>query len=173
MSVRQASTAVQEDREHIVREGLTMALYMAIVLLAVLAGAEPSVADVEDELPRLIPGTAIGLMLAHVFAFSLSHVTVMDAGGVSRRGERLETIGAMLTGAVAVVAVAEAPLLLIDDIARAATWASMFLVAVIAATAWYAARTAGSSRRRALGYTAAVVVAATAVVAVKSLLGGH
>ncbi len=161
-------------RRELVGEALTMALYVAIVLLAVLAGVGPHLIEVQDELPRLLPGTGIGLVLAHVFAFSLSHVAVTQSpGSIVHRGERLQSIGAMLLGAGVVLVVAELPLLLVDDIERAALWSELLLAGVIGGTAWSAARSAGSSRRRAATYTAFIVLVAAAVVSIKTALGGH
>lgn len=163
------------DQAHLRFEALTMALYLSIVLLALLASTGPYLFDIGDQLPVLIPSTAFGLVLAHVFAFSLSHAAVSNTphGMRTRLRHRLHSVGAMFAGALAVVLLAEIPVLLVDDIKRATLWSELLLSAVIGATAWYADRAAGSSRAHAAVYTGVIVVISMVLVTIKSALGGH
>jgi hypothetical protein len=55
-----------------VRDGVEIAVYLSVVLAALILGFEDSL-DVPGEL-LLIWGTSIGLTLAHVFAFRLALV---------------------------------------------------------------------------------------------------
>ena len=101
-----------DDRErHVRREGLTMALYVSITLLAALtlaAGEDTADSDVL----AIVWGTTVGLALAHWFAFSLA-VRLLDPmaddSGVKQQ------LVAQLSAAAVVAVVASVPVLLLPN----------------------------------------------------------
>ena len=106
MSVRGDSAT----RQVLVREALASGLYVAIVLVgAVVAVPTGSLPD-DVEMAFLVLGSAVGLVLAHWFAFRLaSHVA--EAGYRSKAD--IQEGAAQLAGGVAVAAVAAVPFLVL------------------------------------------------------------
>jgi hypothetical protein len=142
------------------REALTMALYVSLSQLAVMA-ALPSSA----EAAVVIALTSVGLILAHRLAFRLSS-RLVDQGRLSAAS--LELLGAQLAGGLAVTVVAVVPVALLPapyDIRVA----QMLLLAFVAVVGYASARAAGHSRGRAVVEVASVVAAATLVLWVKAL----
>jgi hypothetical protein len=73
-------TAAEADhvhRDQLRKEGWTMALYVAICLIAALTALE-NVMAVPGHIIGLIWGTTVGLALAHVFAFRVAGRLVHD-----------------------------------------------------------------------------------------------
>jgi hypothetical protein len=66
------------DPDHLRKEGWTMALYVAICLIAALT-ALANVTAVPGHIIGLVWGTTVGLAVAHVFAFRLLVVWSMTA----------------------------------------------------------------------------------------------
>ena len=168
MESRRQSRFLGLDRdaiEQIEREALTMVMYLAIVILAVhLARGDDATAS-EDV--ALIWGTAVGLGLAHLFAYDLAAVFAQKSG--ITREELLSSLG-MVAAVVATSVVAILPYLFIGDTDDAATMSSAALGGLIGLTAYSAARRVGANRSRALLMTFAAVGLAAAVVVVKFLL---
>lgn len=164
-----AATA-HDHREEIVKEAATMALYVAVCLLAALAVASEADLDHRPKILAVVWGTTIGLALAHWFAFRLSARLV--SGGEIRRTDAEISI-AQLAGSVVVAILATIPVVLFDGAdaqLEATTWV---VVGVIAAIGFLVARASGASGLRSLVYTAAVLTVAAAVVVTKNALGGH
>src|SRR5512145_2782577 len=93
------------DPEHVVelrKEAYTMALYVAICLLAALI-ALPGAGAAGVHVIGIIWGVSVGLALAHWFAFRVS-ARLIGAGRV--RGHDLESAAAQLLGAGAVAVLA-------------------------------------------------------------------
>ena len=80
-----------------VREAVTMALYVGVVLAAEFVAVEEHAVD-ELSTVAVIWGTAVGVALAHVFAFNLA--ARLFAGGRLARGTR-RAVWAQLASAAA------------------------------------------------------------------------
>ncbi len=158
------------QHEHAVelrKEALTMALYVAICLLAALI-ALPE-AGVGVHVAGIIWGVTIGLAVAHWFAFRLS-ARVVGAGRV--RQHDVESASAQIAGAVTVAVLASVPVLLFpEDIERRLV--EWLLSAFIALVGFAVARGGGASRPRAMIYAALVLILAVAIAVVKNALAGH
>ena len=147
-------------------EALTMALYLAIVLLAESVALQAYSADAA-EIVATSWGTAIGLVLAHLFAFTLS--TRLVAGGhVEAAAWRSE--GAQFVAAVIVALVATLPFLFVSE-GTALNISGSLLAVLIGGTGFESARARGARVPRALLIGAASLLAAAIVVAVKAALG--
>ena len=155
-------------RQERIREGVTMALYISLSLLAVMLALPRDAGPSSAESPATVVFlTSIGLILAHQLAFRLS-------ARLAHRGRlhaaHLDLLAAQLVGGLAVTAVAVAPLLLIQG--RAGVIVSeLVLLAFIAGAAYTAARMVPHSRLRSLAFTAGIVAIALGVLWVKSLVG--
>jgi FtsH-binding integral membrane protein len=157
----------REHRRERVREGVTMALYISLSLLAVLVALPPALDPGAGARPALtLFLTSLGLILAHALAFRLS-ARLVHRGALP--AAQLELLAAQLAGGLAVTAVAVAPVLLLGgpDGVRAAEW---LLLAFVAVVGYLAARAVPLSRPRALAYVAAVVALTLGVLLVKSLV---
>jgi hypothetical protein len=94
----------------VIRESVTMALYITISLLAVLAAQPPGDRSVIGVL-GIIWGTTLGLSLAHWLAFRLA--ARLFSGSVLDRHDRV-AMAAQGVSAVGVATLASAPLLVAD-----------------------------------------------------------
>ena len=167
MTDRSASTAHRtEARIEAKREGVTMGLYLAIVILAEASALDSSGVGA-DATAAAIWGTAIGLALAHVFAFDLS--ARVFARGRPHRSTQLST-AAQVIAAVAVAALATLPFLVFSR-AVAFTISGLLMAAVIGVTGFAAARAGGHGHGRALVVAIGTLVLGAVIVAVKSGLG--
>lgn len=152
------------------REFVASALYMALVLMAVL------IALPEDRLPTgwallsVLVGTAVGLTLAHWVAFRLA-AQLAEETGVSPASAAREA-GAQVAGGALAAVVASVPLLLLDGSA-AVTGAFIVLAAMVALAGADVGRLRGWSWPHSILAGLAVLVVALAVVVVKSALGHH
>ncbi len=159
---------VDEHGWELRREALTMALYVAICLMAGFI-AIPVSAIEHTNVVGLIWGVTIGLALAHWFAFRVS-ARMVGAGTV--RSSDVELAGAQLLGAAGVAAVVSVGVLLLPDSAEF-EGAGYLLAALISLTGYAVARNAGATRVRAVVYALVVLVGAVAIAVVKNLLAGH
>jgi hypothetical protein len=153
-----------ETTRSAVREGVTMALYVAISLLAVLIGLP---AGTLTEPVREIFFTALGLLMAHTIAFQLSARFTRQGQLIADHARRL---GAQLVGGLSVTALAIVPVYLSPD-AMGVALAELLLLGLVALTGYAAARSIPISRIRAVAYVVGVVVATLAVLWVKLLVG--
>jgi hypothetical protein len=157
------------SRVPVVREFVTAALYVAIVLLALLAALPRDRILVEGSaIGGLLVGSAVGLVVAHWLAFRLAvHLTSPDR--VSAHDATAEA-AAQIAGGLAVGLIAAAPFVLTEP--EPALLLSLLLLAALPALAGAAiARLRGRSWVTA-AITAVVVLAMTAiVVGVKNALG--
>jgi hypothetical protein len=159
--------AMSSHRQEALREGVTIALYVCIVL-------EAEFVSIGSYLPArrtaiaLIWGTTIGLTLAHLFAFDLA--ARLFSGG--RTAGARAAVWAQLMGAAAIAAVGTLPFLVfsVEVALRVAAW---LIGAVVGWTAYEVALASGARRARALAYGIAVLVVAELVVNVKVLISGH
>ena len=162
-----SETSGHEDAAELRKEALTMALYVAICLLAALAAVSEETAS--DHVFALVWGTTLGLALAHWFAFRVSARFV--AQGRLRRADAFVSV-AQLIGALAVTMLATVPILVLPasvelDVVK------VLLACFIGVVGCGVARTSGAGLGRSLAYAALLVVVAGLVVAAKIALGGH
>lgn len=145
-----------------VREAVTMVLYVCIVLAAeFVAGGH----DVQSErfAVEVIWGTAVGLALAHVFAFNLA-ARLLIGGHLSP--EVRTAAWAQLAAAAALALIVTIPFVLFS--LRPALRVDAFLVAGLIGVAAYAAsRSSGAGRKRSLVDGLVALGIAVVVVSVK------
>lgn len=148
------------------KEGYTMALYIAVCLLAALL-ALPETAS--NHLIGLVWGITIGLAAAHFFAFRVS-ARLVGAGRLHARD--VELAAAQLTGAAAVAALATIVMIVFpaeteDDAAELA------LSGFIGCIGFVVARRGGAGTVKAIAYGLAVLVLAVGIALLKNALSGH
>jgi len=142
-------------RSHLVREASTMVLYVSVVAIAVLAAIPEEhfahgrvTGPVGGALLAIVWGTAVGLAIAHWFAFRVA--------APAFRGEsptRLDAqIGlAQLAGAIFVAAISSLPVLLLNDVRAQETTGDVPAV-IIGVIAYFIARASGRKQLPALFY---------------------
>jgi hypothetical protein len=150
----------------IVRESLTMGLYITISLLAVLA-AKPHGGGTVAVL-TLIWGTTLGLILAHWLAFQLT--ARLFAGSRLPSHDRITMVG-QAVAALGVACLASVPVLLHANAGPALSRG--VLAGLIGLFAFGAARYHGGSGGRATAYALIVVAIALTVAIGKYLLTGY
>jgi hypothetical protein len=152
----------------VLQEGVTMALYLAIVLYASIVALPDQ--DRLEPLPStgLIWGTTIGLTLAHQFAFSVS--APMVAGHGRGRRER-QMLAAQGLAAIGVAALVSLPVIFLSVDAGYEA-AEAVLTAIIGVAAFASSRRAGASLGRALLLTGVLLAVAAGIVAIK-VAAGH
>lgn len=161
--------AHHEHRLEQIKEAATMALYVAICLLAALTVASHQELAQQSTVLKVIWGTTLGLALAHWFAFRLSS-RLVAAGTVRRTDAELAT--AQFAGSLVVAALATVPAVVFDgdtrlDITR---WT---VAAFIALVGFLVARSSGASTFRSACYASTVTVVALVIVVLKNALVGH
>jgi hypothetical protein len=151
------------------KEAFTMALYVAVCLLAALA-AVPGAPDRRDvSVLVVIWGTTVGLALAHWFAFGLSARLV--AAGTVRRHDAAAVVS-QLVGAAAVAVLATAPVVLLPE-ASELHLVRYTLAGFIGAVGFAVARSSGATTSRAAVYAGLVLILAVTIAGLKHVLGGH
>jgi hypothetical protein len=145
-----------------------MALYVCIVLAAEFVAVSDLAVD-EPSTIGVIWGTAIGVALAHVFAFNLA--ARLFAGG-RVPAETRRAAWSQLAAAAAVSAILTLPFLVLS-LEPAVEASGFLLAALIGATAYVASREAGAGRVRSVVDGLVVLAIAMAVVSVKVGLSGH
>ena len=144
-----------------------MALYVSVVLMGAIATIPAKDLDEDVEVAAVIWGSALGLALAHWFAFNAS-AHLFRGEGINH--EELAEGAWEAFAALGVAVVATVPLLLLDTTAAAAV-SLIALAAVVTFVAYVASRHGGLSRPRALLRGAVTVVLAAIVAALKIWLG--
>jgi hypothetical protein len=147
------------------RESVTMALYIAIVLLAEAVPLQTYDLDT-GEVIGTYWGSTIGLAIAHVYAFTLS-ARLFSQGHIT--GSEQRAIVTQLVAAAGVAFVATIPFVFLDGDA-AFNLSGSLLAILIGATGFEAARAGGAPIRRAILIGAVTLVVAAIVVAVKATL---
>ena len=145
-----------------------MALYVGVVLAAEFVAVEEHAVD-ESSTVAVIWGTAIGVALAHVFAFNLA--ARLLAGGSNTPHTR-RAVWAQLATAAAVASVVTVPFFFLP-LGPALDAAGFLLAALIGVTSFLASRAAGASRIRSLVDGLIALAVAMAVVSVKVGLSDH
>jgi hypothetical protein len=169
-------TVRSPEHAEIVREAVTMVLYVSVVEIAELAalpaqhvGGGKVEGPVGAQLLAIIWGTAVGLAIAHWFAFRLA--------GRAFRGDRvtgLDTrIGiAQILAAMFVAAVSSLPVLLFDDV-RAQEFTGVVPAILIGIVGYLIARETRRSRFAAALYGFTALAVGLLVATVKGALAAH
>jgi hypothetical protein len=156
------------DEVELRKEAFTMALYVAICLLAALAAVEEETA--QDHVFEIVWGTTIGLAVAHWFAFRVSARLV--AAGTVRRHDALSAL-AQLVGALAVALLATVAALILPTSAAEIDVVVFVLACFIALVGYAVARSSGANWGRSIAYGVTLLFVAGFVVVVKIALTGH
>lgn len=156
----------RDETFEVARESFTMALYLAIVLLAELSAWPVDVGDAAI-IVSAVWGTALGLAIAHWFAFSVS--TRILWGGHENRTDRLATAG-QLAAALVIATLASIPFAFGTG-ESAFTAASAILTVLIGIAGIRVARAGGASVVKTAVFAGAILVIAGVVVGVKAALG--
>jgi archaellum biogenesis protein FlaJ (TadC family) len=159
-------TEQDHGRRELVREAVTMALYISLSLIAVLVAVPKG-----DHVDGVVTATtlllsAVGLVLAHHVAFRLSS-RLVDHGLVTP--ESLRSLGAQMAGALPVAVVASLPPLLLRG--SAGTVLSEVLLVGFVAGVGYVAVRQSASRGRSILYVAGLVIAVALVIGLKTAVG--
>lgn len=165
MSTGEATHA--EDRLA-AREFFASALYMALVLLAVLVAVPTESVPPDESMLGLLIGSALGLTLAHWLAFRLAAHLTDDTGFGAQSAAR--EAAAQIGGGLAVAVLAAVPFVLLDGDA-ALSGALVVLAALPALTGLAIARLRGRSWLTSLVAAGVVLAIAVLVVVVKAALG--
>lgn len=155
----------ETERIEVLREGTTMALYISLSLLAVMA-AVPT-ADAGSELALTVLLTSVGLVLAHQLAFRMSSRLFAEGSRLGSVAPRI--LMAQLAGGAAITLLAILPLVLFGPSSYRVSMALLLLFVLV--VGYLVARSAPVSRTRALAYDAVILVLVVAVVTVKTLVG--
>lgn len=152
-----------------VREGLTMALYVSLSLLAVMIAIPTPEEGHEAPDPALqLLLASVGLILAHLIAFQVS--SRLTRGGVLDR-EHTELVLAQLAGGITVTIVAVVPVAIVRG-PTGVRLSELALLLFIALVSYATARLgSGASRPRAVGYVLGVVALAGVVLVIKAAAG--
>ena len=168
------STQSPEHAE-IVREALTMVLYVSVVEIAELAALPEThvsghaTGPVSSELLAIIWGTAVGLAVAHWFAFRL--------GGHAFRGDRVTGLDtkvglAQIGAAMFVAAASSVPVLLFGDV-REQEFTGFVPALLIGIIGYLIARETGKNRIAAAVYGITALALGLLVATVKLALAAH
>jgi len=153
----------RDERAELAREALTMILYVSVVLLAALV-ALPD--DLQFDLLAVVWGTAVGLALAHWFAFRVS-ARLFGDGRLQFRDAQVAAV--QVLAAIVVALVASLPLLFTSDEAGAEV-ATIELAAVIGLAGYQTARRGGAGHGRAMAAGITTLALGGLVVMVKALV---
>lgn len=168
LSIDEANSSAHPRHDDSLHEGLTMALYISLSLLAVMVALPSELNPGEAIRPALVIFlTSLGLILAHTVAFRLS-TRLLNRGLLSPSNRGI--LAAQFAGGLAVTVVAVAPVLLFGS-PQGVEIAKYLLLGFVCLVGYAAARSAQVSRSRALLYVTTVVLAVLAVIWVKSLVG--
>jgi hypothetical protein len=157
----------ERERNEVVREAVTMALYVSLSQLAVLTALPLDQAAERATLAWTIALTSVGLVLAHQLAFRMSSRLITKGSALEPLAPRI--LRAQLVGGAVVTLLAVVPVLVLgtDAIRLSAALLLLFVMVV----GYAVARSAPASRLRSLAYVGGVVVLVGAVLAVKGLVG--
>jgi hypothetical protein len=165
-----------EARTEIFREAVTMVLYVSVVEIAELAAIPEEhfthgrvTGPVGTKLLAIVWGTAVGLAIAHWFAFRLAAPAFRG-----ERPTRLDTyVGlAQAGGAVFVAAVSSIPVLLLSDV-RAQETTGDVPALLIGVVGYLVARSTHRSRITSIVYGVTALALGVLVAVVKMRVAAH
>jgi hypothetical protein len=175
MPVEESAREV-EGRVEVLREAATMVLYVSVVEIAEFAALPEghfaharATGPVGGQLLAILWGTAVGLAIAHWFAFSIA---APGFRGESPSGRDVRIGLAQLGGAVFVAAVSSLPVLFFSDV-RAQETVGDVPALIIGIIGYFVARAAGKSRVPAVFYGVTALALGIVVALVKSMLAAH
>jgi hypothetical protein len=154
---------------HLRKEASTMALYVAVCLLAALTAAAENAAHGHVRVIGLVWGVPMGLAIAHLFAFRVSARLV--AHGTVEAGD-VEAAGAQLLGAAAVALLATVPVFLLPSTSELDA-VRLILAFSIALMGFLVAKESGAKTIRSVLYGVTTLIIATAIAVLKNVLSGH
>ena len=150
------------------REVTTMVLYVSIVLMGAVVTVPADDLDEGKVVAGVIWGAALGLAIAHWFAFTVaSHL--LRGEGIQR--EDLVEGGAEAAAALAVAVVATLPLLVLSDTSAAAV-SLIALAAIVTVVTYLVSRRGGLGRGKAV-LRGTITMAAAVLVAIVKIALGH
>lgn len=155
------------EREQI-REGVLMALYIGLSLLAVLVvSPSPDAEDTAREVAGTVFLTALGLVLAHQVAFRLA-TRLVNKGKLDE--EAHSALRAQWVAGLAVSVAAALPVLLLggDD---GLLLSELLMLGLVAVVGYAVGRAAGRGRLRSLLYVASLTLVVGVVLAIKLAVG--
>jgi hypothetical protein len=164
-----ATTAPGHDELYVeaAREGVTMALYQSLSLLAVLlATPTPNDDAANVKVALTVFFTGLGLLLAHHVAFRLSSRLVNQ--GLLSDGS-IALLKAQAVGGLPIVVGAAIPPLLLG--AELGTTVSELLLLVLVGLVGYRAVRPARDRRQALGYLVGLLVVVSLLMVLKTAVG--
>ncbi len=162
-----AAPEPSELRIEVAREGVTMALYQSLSILAVLLATPTPRADGANvRVAVTVFLTGLGLLAAHHVAFRLSS-RLVNQGLLSDVSVSL--LRAQALGGLPIVVGAAIPPLLLG--AALGTTVSEVLLLVLVALVGYRAVRPARDRRQALGYLAGLVVVVGLLMVLKTSVG--
>jgi len=157
------SGALSEDRS-VARDALEMGVYLSIVLIALIVSFENSLDDGGEIL--LIWGSAVGLSLAHVFAFRLAQV--FEHGITVAEGWR--SVAGMFFAAFGVALLASIPYAISFSSVSSASVSTWLLIAVVGTVGYLAAGSRGWSLAGRLAYAVVMLLVAGSISIIKFFL---
>jgi FtsH-binding integral membrane protein len=150
----------------LVREAMTMALYLSLSLLAVIVAMPVNNEDHRVRAGVTLLVTALGLLLAHHLAFRMSSRLVNEG---LLTAESVSALQAQALGGVPVAVAAALPVFFLGELPGEYV-AELLLVAFVAIVGYRTARQKASPLRSLL-YVLVIVLAALAVILVKLAVG--
>jgi hypothetical protein len=171
-----AAAVRSEHRAEVLREAATMVLYVSVVEIAELASLPEGhfahgrvTGPVGVQLLAIVWGTAVGLAIAHWFAFR-----VAAPGFRGDRPTRHDTnIGlAQLAGAVLVAAISSIPVLLLSEVRAQETIGDVPAI-IIGVIGYLVARATGKARLPSIFYGITALALGVVVALVKGALAAH
>lgn len=154
----------QVTQRETVREGVTMALYLSLSLLAVLLAVPTTT---QEDPVALVTLSALGLLGAHLIAFTISSRLVSE-GVFDAESRRVAT--AQVAAGLAIVILVTIPMLLFDA-PTSLYVAEALLLLVVVGVGYLAARAAKASVLRSVIYLAVVLIVVAGVLVLKALVG--
>jgi hypothetical protein len=165
-----------EHRRELWWEATTMVLYVAVVEIAELAALPEGhfaggrvTGPVGTELLAIVWGTALGLALAHWFAFRIA-APAFRGGRPTPPDTRIAV--AQLGAAASVAAVSSLPILFLSDV-RAQETVGDIPALVVGAVAYLVARSTARGRLASVFYGITALALGVLVAVVKSALASH
>lgn len=166
VSVPDAFDEQDRERTEVWREGFTMALYISLSQLAVMAAMPAQAAAQDSTLALTVALTTVGLVLAHQVAFRMSSRLVAPGSKLEPMAPRL--MRAQLLGGGAVTLLAVLPILIFGS--DAYQWSMALLLLFVMAVGYLVGRSVPLSRLRSLIYVAIVAFAVIGVLVIKTLV---
>jgi hypothetical protein len=148
------------------REGVTMALYVSLSLLAVQVALPPDAGAEELPNPALtVALSGVGLVAAHLFAFRLSARFV---GRGQAAADAPGLLAVQLAGGGLATIMAALPLVVLDpDLGILVS--EFLLLGFVVLVGYWTARSVPVGRTRALAYVGLITVITLAIVGIKNL----